>query len=79
MDGCIISVDPDKIFSIFIGLQVVLCSWHMVVCNWELLAVGSRVKIQISKILNFRNSNFYTCRMPTKINNFLFKWLKMFR
>ena len=32
-------------------------------------------KFKISKILNFRNSNFWTCMMPTKMNNFMFKWL----
>ena len=32
-------------------------------------------KFKISKILNFRNSNFKTCRMPTKMNDFKFKWL----
>ena len=32
-------------------------------------------KFKISKILNFRNLNFKTCRMPIKMNNFKFKWL----
>ena len=50
MDGCIISVDPDKMFSLFIGLQVVVCSWQVIVCNWDLLAVGTWVKVQ-----NFQN------------------------
>ena len=33
---------------------------------------GSEFKI--SKILNFSKSNFQTCRMPTNIYNFMFKW-----
>ena len=36
-------------------------------------------KFKISKILNFRNSNFQTCRMPIKMNTFKFKWLIEFR
>ena len=28
---------------------------------------------KLSKILNLRNSNFKTCRMPIKMNNFKFK------
>ena len=31
------------------------------------------LKFKISKVLYFRNSNFKTCRMPTKMNNFKFK------
>ena len=29
--------------------------------------------------LSLRNSNFQTCRMPTNINNFMFKWLIVLR
>ena len=32
-------------------------------------------KVKISKILNFRNPNFKTCRMPTKMDNLKLKWL----
>ena len=32
-------------------------------------------KFKMSKILNFRNSDFKTCRMPTKIENLKLKWL----
>ena len=35
----------------------------------------SWVNFKISKILNFRNSNFETGRIPTNMNNFMFKWL----
>ena len=34
-------------------------------------------KLKISKILNFKNSNFKTCRMITKTNNL--KLLKMIK
>ena len=36
--------------------------------------ISAWVKDQIFKIVNLRNSNFLTCRMPTKINNFMFQW-----
>ena len=36
-------------------------------------------KFKITKILNFRNSNFKTCRMPTKMINFKFEWLIVLR
>ena len=42
------------------------------------LAVSAAFKI--FKILNFRNSNVQTCRMPSKINNFMFdEWLIVLR
>ena len=37
------------------------------------------VTVQISKILNFRNLNVQTCRMPTKMDNFKLKCLIVFR
>ena len=36
-------------------------------------------KFKISKILNFWNSNFKTCRMSTKMDKLKLKWLIMFR
>ena len=36
-------------------------------------------KLKISKILNFRNFNFKTCKMPTEIDTFKFKWLNVSR
>ena len=42
---------------------------------------GSQVKtwVKVQNFLNFRNSNFLTCKMPTKLNNFKFEWLNVFR
>ena len=36
-------------------------------------------KFKILKILNFRNWKLKPCSMPTKLNNFKFKWLVDFR
>ena len=37
-------------------------------------------KFEISKILNFKNSKFLNLPiMPTKLINFIFKWLIVFR
>ena len=36
-------------------------------------------KLKISKILNFWNSNFKTCRMSTNMDNLKLKWLIVVR
>ena len=57
-----------------IKVQFIFCLYRVVtLCSF----MGESSKFP--KILNFRNSNFKTCRMPTKMNNFIFKCLIVFR